>query len=263
MGNSAGPRSSAYEVDFAADGVATGMLLGLLFLTDGLVKPTLRGGLTCGVRAGEERCDSSKLNALDRTAVGKRNKDWLLVTDVTLGLLYLGPLLGLAIDSWSSASPTPGTDYGGDLLVVVEAAAAASLVGHLFKYAVRRPRPTQYTRKTFVGSAEHQLSFPSGHATAAAATAAAFATTVALRHPGSGYGYLAGAVGTLLAAVTAYGRVLAGFHFPTDGIAGAVIGGAIGFLLPYLHRHDVQIGTYVTHDVSGHESLQLGLGARW
>lgn len=41
-----------------------------------------------------------------------------------------------------------------------------------------------------------------------------------------------------LATLTAWGRVAAGEHFPTDVIAGAVVGSAIGYFIPVLHRHN-------------------------
>ncbi|MEM9023429.1 MAG: phosphatase PAP2 family protein, partial [Bacteroidota bacterium] len=37
-------------------------------------------------------------------------------------------------------------------------------------------------------------------------------------------------------ATTGLMRVLAGKHFPTDVITGYAVGGAIGFLVPHLHR---------------------------
>lgn len=44
-------------------------------------------------------------------------------------------------------------------------------------------------------------------------------------------------VGSLsLATVTAIARVEAGVHFPTDVLAGAVVGSAIGYFIPVLHK---------------------------
>ena len=39
-----------------------------------------------------------------------------------------------------------------------------------------------------------------------------------------------------IATATAYARVKAGVHFPTDVIAGAVVGSAIGYFIPVLHK---------------------------
>ncbi len=40
----------------------------------------------------------------------------------------------------------------------------------------------------------------------------------------------------MLTAFVGYERVRAGEHFPTDVIAGAMAGAAIGTLVPHLHR---------------------------
>ena len=50
------------------------------------------------------------------------------------------------------------------------------------------------------------------------------------------------------ATLTAYARVKAGAHYPSDVIVGAIVGGAIGRLVPVLHRKN--------------SSQRLTLGAR-
>ncbi len=39
------------------------------------------------------------------------------------------------------------------------------------------------------------------------------------------------------ASLTAYSRVAAGEHFPTDVLAGAIVGSAIGYFIPVLHKN--------------------------
>ena len=51
-----------------------------------------------------------------------------------------------------------------------------------------------------------------------------------------------------VAAATGYARVKSGVHFPTDVIAGALVGGAIGYLVPALHKK------------SGGDRLSLNVG---
>lgn len=41
----------------------------------------------------------------------------------------------------------------------------------------------------------------------------------------------------LSAAFVGYERVCSGEHFPTDVLAGALVGASIGVLVPHLHRH--------------------------
>jgi diacylglycerol kinase family enzyme/membrane-associated phospholipid phosphatase len=97
------------------------------------------------------------------------------------------------------------------------ASASANLVG---KTLVRRARPsadlTPLIRR--LGRPPTSSSFPSGHT----ASAAAFATGVALEHP-----RLAVPV-TALAFGVGLSRVVTGAHYPSDVVAGAAIGVAAG-----------------------------------
>ncbi|HEX4788592.1 MAG TPA: phosphatase PAP2 family protein [Actinospica sp.] len=99
------------------------------------------------------------------------------------------------------------------------ASATANLVG---KSLVRRGRPTAeltpFIRR--LRTPPTSSSFPSGHA----ASAAAFATGVALEHP-----RLALPV-TALAVGVGVSRVVTGVHYPSDVVAGAAIGVAAGLV---------------------------------
>ncbi|MET9254682.1 phosphatase PAP2 family protein [Streptomyces sp. NPDC003717] len=98
---------------------------------------------------------------------------------------------------------------------------ASLTINTLGKRTVRRPRPglgpvplaRQLKRQPIT------TSFPSGHA----ASAAAFATGVALESPGWG-----AAVAPLAGAV-ALSRVYTGVHFPSDVLAGAALGAGAAF----------------------------------
>jgi undecaprenyl-diphosphatase len=58
-----------------------------------------------------------------------------------------------------------------------------------------------------------------------------------VRSPHSPRPWITLGVATALTAFVSYERVRAGDHFPTDVIAGAMAGAAIGILVPHLHRH--------------------------
>ena len=78
-------------------------------------------------------------------------------------------------------------------------------------------------------------SFPSGHTTMAFA-GAAFTTMVYCQcYPDSKWTYAVAGVSFGLAALTGALRMASGNHFFTDVLAGAVLGTACGFAVPYMH----------------------------
>ena len=60
-----------------------------------------------------------------------------------------------------------------------------------------------------------------------------------------------------MAALTAYGRVAAGRHFPSDLIVGGIVGAAIGHLVPRSHRLGVDARVQILN--RGYEGIGLGV----
>lgn len=109
---------------------------------------------------------------------------------------------------------------------------ALALLGSLFvnneliKNLVRRPRPfLTFTELTTVIPRPGQFSFPSGHSSASFAAAVVF-----YRNLPKKYGVLA----IVLAALIAFSRLYVGVHYPTDVLAGALVGAALGCAAEYL-----------------------------
>ncbi|MFC6751577.1 phosphatase PAP2 family protein [Deinococcus aquaticus] len=102
----------------------------------------------------------------------------------------------------------------------------------LLKVAYGRPRPDLWPSDVYVSG----LSFPSGHATAAAALAAVL-VVLAWR---SRWRWLAVGAGVVYAALMGLSRVVLGVHYPTDVLAGALTGLACVMatlaVLPFLRR---------------------------
>jgi undecaprenyl-diphosphatase len=89
------------------------------------------------------------------------------------------------------------------------------------KILVARPRPfVALTNVILLGSMDKTPSFPSGHATSA------FMIAVLLSGRFKKY-----ALFYAFAALVAFSRVYIGVHYPSDVIAGSLIGAAIGFFL--------------------------------
>ena len=94
------------------------------------------------------------------------------------------------------------------------------IVMNLTKFVVDRARPDIHRLTGFSGS-----SFPSGHATTAAATFAAIALLVGRGRSWRAKALLAGAAAAIAVAV-ATSRVLLGVHWFTDVLAGLAMGWA-------------------------------------
>ncbi|MEV5509667.1 bifunctional phosphatase PAP2/diacylglycerol kinase family protein [Streptomyces orinoci] len=130
------------------------------------------------------------------------------------GLLWLGVAGGAAL----LGGPRAGRAA---LRGVASLAVASATVNTLGKRTVRRGRPVldavpvirRLSRQPFT------TSFPSGHA----ASAAAFATGVALERPGWGLALAP------LAASVCFSRVYTGVHYPGDVLAGAALGVGAAF----------------------------------
>ena len=140
------------------------------------------------------------------------------------------------------------------LLLYGETVAVSLFLNSVTKYLVGRPRPYVYSDDPRLEKyAESQgkdshLSFYSGHAS----------TTFAASVAGS---YLYSQVATdaksraavwgfelILAGATADLRTRAGKHFYSDVIVGAVVGAAVGFLVPRLHggpSYDPSVGEWI------------------
>lgn len=96
----------------------------------------------------------------------------------------------------------------------------AILLNYAVKLIVRRPRPTLEGLPP-LGGAPSSLSFPSAHATASFAVATAMTRVDPL-----------GALAFALAFILALGRPYLGMHYPSDVLAGAILGIALGLIVP-------------------------------
>lgn len=113
------------------------------------------------------------------------------------------------------------------------------------KGLVGRKRPYAYNTELSVeeryqasGGTGVFFSFFSGHTTAAFVAATFSSKVFTDIHGSSPWSYLMWGSTLSVATLTAYARVKAGEHYPSDVIAGAVVGGAIGYFVPALHRKD-------------------------
>jgi membrane-associated phospholipid phosphatase len=176
-------------------------------------------------------CDPGGLPRIDRGTVGPVAAGparWSNITlGATLGLAGAGLLLARPGEPWEARAE--------DLAVLGQAVLLTNGLTQVLKTVAQRPRPYVYDGSPAGDvSRDDVASFPSGHASNAFAAAAAYWSIqqrrgVAGRHTPEVVGLFA------LATATAGLWVAAHKHFPTDVLAGAVLGTAVGWALPQLH----------------------------
>lgn len=97
---------------------------------------------------------------------------------------------------------------------------------NLIKNIVQRPRPyVTFTDLQIIIPQPSEFSFPSGHTSSSFASAAVF-----YRHLPKKFGVPA----VLLAALIGFSRLYVGVHYPTDVLAGAVMGILLSYMAEYL-----------------------------
>lgn len=113
----------------------------------------------------------------------------------------------------------------------------------LVKVGALRPRPYLFEENfpsTTVLSGNDRSSFFSGH-TSSAATASFFTARVfADYYPDSKLKPYVWGAAAALPALMGYLRVRAGRHYPSDVLVGYLVGGAVGYLIPTLHKKKPQ-----------------------
>jgi undecaprenyl-diphosphatase len=127
-------------------------------------------------------------------------------------------LLAAIVWAWRR-DPTP-------VVLTIVCVAVADLLSTALKLLTDRPRPFVANRdQDPLVHTRLDVSFPSGHA------AISFAAATVLAH------YVPRSVAPLLfvlAALIAWSRVYVGVHYPTDVLAGALLGTAVGLTVPRL-----------------------------
>ncbi len=127
--------------------------------------------------------------------------------------------------------------YPVDMLLTLEAVMIAGLFNQGIKFAVARERPfihvmTEEEKKLQSHPSDNNLSFYSGHTSLTFSIAAASGTIASLRD--YRLKYLVWGSLVPIAALTGYLRIAGDRHYFVDVLTGAVIGSAVGVLVPLL-----------------------------
>lgn len=240
------PPSVPGKVRFTADPVGdTGIIL--LGLTFGILSSEILSTGEIQPQQISPNFKTSKLLGIDRGAISQKLdssanqwSNWGLYASIAY-------VAGDTIADIFRESPTAALV---DFIMYAEAAALTQGVTNLAKIAFRRPRPIAYIQRNDYlakggdpatynnADTDSSLSFFSAHSSQVAAMSAAATYIAFSRSPKGVRPWITLGVGAALTSFVAYERVRSGNHFPTDVMAGALAGAAVGGLVVHLHRED-------------------------
>ena len=211
--------SSVYHVSAKVDlPVTVGAILGVVLpdaFADRLIKPRCP-------------CNPQEVNSFDRGAIGNTNPFAGSLSDATAVAVIIFPLVADAFDV--GVSP-PLMEDGA---VFIQTLAINGALVTAAKYSVQRPLPRTYAGDpNLIARPDGYRSFYSGHTSMVFAALSGTAMTIRLRHGEKTWPWIVTAV---VGTSVAIERVADGRHFPTDVIAGAVMGTATGIVVPSLHE---------------------------
>jgi membrane-associated phospholipid phosphatase len=186
--------------------------------------------------------DRSQLLGIDRGAV-YQHVDSNASTYSSLGLY--AAFAYAAFDTVFSAVQEHDVQTGiVDAVMYAESMSITLGVTTLTKLAIRRPRPQAYIDAeahkddpSYSNSdTDSSLSFFSNHASMVAAIGGTATYLAFARSPHGIRPWITLICAVGLSTMVSIERVRSGDHFPTDVIAGTIVGGGIGVLIPHLHR---------------------------
>lgn len=187
------------------------------------------------------------INAFDRSATLHYSESADLLSDVFISVNSFAPLSLLLLKDVQSKK-------GEFLIMYGETFILNAGITFLVKSITQRPRPYTYNPNIPLENkleAKSKRAFFSGHVSQSAAMSFFGAKVFSDLYPDSNYKPLVWTAAAVLPMVTAYGRYKAGQHYPSDVIAGYLVGGAIGVLVPVLHYSDSNINSRLALNVSG------------
>ncbi len=174
------------------------------------------------------------VNAFDRGATYKWSEDASIISDYLLNFMLISPVALLASDKVRN-------DFGIFSIMYLENLFLSFAAVHTTKILIKRNRPYTYNKNVPLNHRSDKtsrLSFFSGHATHAFSSAVFLSTVYAEYYPDSKWKPYIWGISLLSASITGYLRYSSGDHFPTDIIVGAIVGSAIGYLVPLIHKVD-------------------------
>lgn len=185
--------------------------------------------------------DRGDVFAWDRCATYYWSDEWANRSDLFRDILVYPTLL-------SFVPPLLKSEFNNSLTIatmVVESYFLLRGISYLTKASVQRKRPFLYNsnlspEERFRNDADDIFSFYSGH-TAAVFFSATFLSKIATDIYGNNiWTKVLWGSSLTIASLTGYSRIRAGMHFPTDVVAGAIVGFGLGYFIPNLHYKEME-----------------------
>ena len=173
-----------------------------------------------------------RIPSFDRVATRNHSTSAIGASD---GLAYTATALPLLL----LVGDQPRSDMWKLGLLYAETMTLNLGITNIIKATALRPRPYVYddnlSPDTVIGGAD-RASFLSAHTSNSAAAGFFFARVFSDYYPESNLKPYVWILGAGLPVATGYLRIRAGQHYPSDVAAGYVLGAAIGYAVPALHR---------------------------
>ena len=176
--------------------------------------------------------DRNKLWKLDRKVTNYHSPNALKISDIGQGVVFALPLTLLALKPVRK-------NILPHLLMMQEVFILTTGITYMAKVLVKRPRPYAYNSASNIeerSNPKARNSFPSGRTSFTSAYSFFTASLIQEYSENKTVKTVAWVGAFTLPAAMAYLRVTSGQHFYTDVLAGYVLGGAIGWLIPEIHK---------------------------
>lgn len=176
----------------------------------------------------------NNINIFDRDATYNWSVTAGTASDYLLTLSIISPgILALSSKIRSEVSPV--------ITMYFEVLFISTQLPFLAKAITQRVRPFAYNENVAIDrklSQNVKRSFFSGHTSVAFAMAVFLSTVYSDYYPDSDSKLLVWGSSLFAASIIGYLRYTSGSHFPTDILTGAIIGSAVGYIIPFMHRKE-------------------------
>jgi membrane-associated phospholipid phosphatase len=187
-------------------------------------------------------CTAANVLPIDRPGLGLESPaadEYSNVTQILSGVVAFSvpPIWNASLAFMGRISPWVAlTQTAVDTVIFVQTSAWNGLATESARLLVQRPRPFVYSRPQEGANSSNYTSFYSGHTSFAATSNATLFLTLLGRHCPTFLLIAVAALAQVLIFSTAFFRILAGRHFVTDVLSGAVAGGLVALAVAFFHR---------------------------